>query len=131
MLVKPHFEQQTGQVGQGGIVRYAALFTEVEQRIRTCLGELGLEVKGWMESAIEGGDGNREFFVHAQQAAVVKEAPKPEAQDEDESRSAVKTPAKRVSRTVLREQRNERVIDTSTEFGVPGPGRRKLHKRNE
>src|SRR5256885_8874533 len=24
-------------------------------------------------SAIEGGDGNREFFVHAQQAAVVKE----------------------------------------------------------
>src|SRR5256885_4005078 len=49
------------------------LFTEVEQRIRTCLGELGLEVKGWMESAIEGGDGNREFFVHAQQAAVVKE----------------------------------------------------------
>ena len=36
-----------------------------------------------------------------------------------------------VSRTVLREQRNERVIDTSTEFGVPGPGRAKLRKRNE
>ena len=136
MLVKPQFELQPGQVGKGGIVRDAALFTEVEQRIRTCLGELGLEVKGWMESAIEGGDGNREFFVHAQQAAVVKEPAQPETQDEDEPRSAVKAapkPAapKRVSRTVLREQRNERVIDTSTEFGVPGPGRAKLRKRNE
>ncbi|WP_336695501.1 TlyA family RNA methyltransferase [Delftia acidovorans] len=136
MLVKPQFELQPGQVGKGGIVRDAALFAEVEQRIRTCLGELGLEVKGWMESAIEGGDGNREFFVHAQQAAVVKEQAQPEAQDEDAPRSAVKAapkPAapKRVSRTVLREQRNERVIDTSTEFGVPGPGRAKLRKRNE
>ncbi|BDE69587.1 TlyA family RNA methyltransferase [Delftia lacustris] len=136
MLVKPQFELQPGQVGKGGIVRDAALFTEVEQRIRTCLGELGLEVKGWMESAIEGGDGNREFFVHAQQAAVVKEPEQPETQDDDEPRSAVKAapkPAapKRVSRTVLREQRNERVIDTSTEFGVPGPGRAKLRKRNE
>ena len=136
MLVKPQFELQPGQVGKGGIVRDAALFTEVEQRIRTCLGELGLEVKGWMESAIEGGDGNREFFVHAQQAAVVKEPAQPETQDEDEPRSAVKAapkpaPPKRVSRTVLREQRNERVIDTSTEFGVPGPGRAKLRKRNE
>ena len=84
-----------------------------------------------MESAIEGGDGNREFFVHAQQAAVVKEPEQPEPQDEDEPRSAVKAAPKRVSRTVLREQRNERVIDTSTEFGVPGPGRAKLRKRNE
>ncbi|OWG15793.1 cell division protein FtsJ [Delftia sp. K82] len=131
MLVKPQFELQPGQVGKGGIVRDAALFTEVEQRIRNCLGELGLEVKGWMESAIEGGDGNREFFVHAQQAAVVKEPAQPETQDDDEPRSAVKTAPKRVSRTVLREQRNERVIDTSTEFGVPGPGRAKLRKRNE
>ena len=90
MLVKPQFELQPGQVGKGGIVRDAALFTEVEQRIRTCLGELGLEVKGWMESAIEGGDGNREFFVHAQQAAVVKEPEQPETQDDDEPRSAVK-----------------------------------------
>ena len=131
MLVKPQFELQPGQVGKGGIVRDVALFGEVEQRIRTCLGELGLEVKGWMASAIEGGDGNHEFFVHAQQAAVVPALAQPEAQDEDAPRPAVKAAAKRVSRTVQREQRNERVIDTSTEFGVPGPGRAKLRKRNE
>ncbi|MDR0226926.1 MAG: TlyA family RNA methyltransferase [Burkholderiaceae bacterium] len=131
MLVKPQFELQPGQVGKGGIVRDAALFAEVEQRLRACLSELGLKVLGWMDSAIEGGDGNREFFVHARQGDVVQELPQPEAQGEDEPRPAVKAAAKRVSRTVLREQRNERVIDTSTEFGVPGPGRAKLRKRNE
>lgn len=131
MLVKPQFELQPGQVGKGGIVRDAALFAEVEQRIRICLSELGLEVKAWMDSAIEGGDGNREFFVHAQQGAVVQALPQPEGEDEDALRPAVKAAARRVSRTVQREQRNERVIDTSTEFGVPGPGRAKLRKRNE
>jgi 23S rRNA (cytidine1920-2'-O)/16S rRNA (cytidine1409-2'-O)-methyltransferase len=26
---------------------------------------LGLTVRDWFDSAIEGGDGNREFFIHA------------------------------------------------------------------
>ena len=65
MLVKPQFELQPGQIGKGGIVRDKALYAEVEQRIRTCLAELGLEVKAWIDSPIEGGDGNHEFFVHA------------------------------------------------------------------
>ncbi len=34
MLVKPQFELQPGQVGKGGIVRDAALFAVVEQRLR-------------------------------------------------------------------------------------------------
>ena len=68
MLVKPQFELQPGQVGKGGIVRDAALYAEVEQRIRACLAELGMTVLQWLDSPIEGGDGNREFFVHAKRA---------------------------------------------------------------
>lgn len=66
MLVKPQFELQPGQVGKGGIVRDDSLYSEVEQRIRRCYAELGLNVEGWFESPILGGDGNREFFVFAQ-----------------------------------------------------------------
>ena len=68
MLVKPQFELQPGQVGKGGIVRDAALYAEVEQRIRACLAELDMTVLQWLDSPIEGGDGNREFFVHAKRA---------------------------------------------------------------
>ncbi|GKS75262.1 TlyA family RNA methyltransferase [Acidovorax sp. SUPP950] len=69
MLVKPQFELQPGQVGKGGIVRDVALYAVVEQRIRGCCAELGLTVAAWMDSSIDGGDGNREFFVHARRAA--------------------------------------------------------------
>jgi 23S rRNA (cytidine1920-2'-O)/16S rRNA (cytidine1409-2'-O)-methyltransferase len=65
MLVKPQFELQPGQVGKGGIVKDAALYAFVEQRIRDCYAELGLKVLGWFDSPITGGDGNREFFVYA------------------------------------------------------------------
>ncbi len=69
MLVKPQFELQPGQVGKGGIVRDESLYAVVEQRIRAACAELGLEVLGWQDSAISGGDGNREFFVFARRAA--------------------------------------------------------------
>jgi len=65
MLVKPQFELQPGQVGKGGIVRDAALYAVVEQRIRDCCAEQGLQVQAWLDSPISGGDGNREFFVFA------------------------------------------------------------------
>ncbi len=65
MLVKPQFELQPGQVGKGGIVKDAALYDFVEARIRNCYAELSLAVLGWFDSPIQGGDGNREFFVHA------------------------------------------------------------------
>ena len=65
MLVKPQFELQPGQVGKGGIVRDPALYAVVEQRLRdTCEG-LHLRVVRWLDSPIEGGDGNHEFFIHA------------------------------------------------------------------
>lgn len=65
LLVKPQFELQPGQVGKGGIVTDASLYAVVERRIRDCCAALGLQVRGWYASPIEGGDGNREFFVHA------------------------------------------------------------------
>jgi 23S rRNA (cytidine1920-2'-O)/16S rRNA (cytidine1409-2'-O)-methyltransferase len=66
MLAKPQFELQPAQVGKGGIVRDAALYAVVEQRLRDACAMLGLTVRGWYDSAIAGGDGNREFFLHAQ-----------------------------------------------------------------
>ncbi len=65
MLVKPQFELQPAQIGKGGLVKDAALHAEVEQRIRISCTALGLQVRGWYDSAIAGGDGNREFFLHA------------------------------------------------------------------
>lgn len=123
MLVKPQFELQPGQVGKGGIVRDLALFKEVEARVRTCLAELGLEVKAWMESAIEGGDGNHEFFVHAVQGAQIKNLDQPLPD------MPAATATKRVSRTVLRELKRIDVIDDEEDgYNVPGPARPKRKK---
>ena len=65
MLVKPQFELQPGQFGKGGIVRDPALHARVEQRLREACAALGLRVERWLPSPIDGGDGNREFFIHA------------------------------------------------------------------
>jgi len=65
MLVKPQFELNFGQVGKGGIVREATLYEQVEKRVRDAYAEQGLTVHAWLESPIQGGDGNREFFIHA------------------------------------------------------------------
>ena len=68
MLAKPQFELQPAQVGKGGVVRDAALYPVVEQRLRDACVALGLKVIGWYDSPIAGGDGNREFFLHAQRS---------------------------------------------------------------
>jgi 23S rRNA (cytidine1920-2'-O)/16S rRNA (cytidine1409-2'-O)-methyltransferase len=68
MLVKPQFELQPGQVGKHGIVADPALYAVVEKRVRDCCASLGLEVRGWYDSPITGGDGNREYFVYASPA---------------------------------------------------------------
>jgi 23S rRNA (cytidine1920-2'-O)/16S rRNA (cytidine1409-2'-O)-methyltransferase len=68
MLAKPQFELQPAQIGKGGVVRDAALYPVVEQRLRDACVALGLAVIGWYDSPIAGGDGNREFFLHAQRS---------------------------------------------------------------
>ncbi|WP_114971857.1 TlyA family RNA methyltransferase [Rhodoferax ferrireducens] len=64
-LVKPQFELQPGQVGKGGIVKDASFYPLIEQRLRDACTALGLTVTAWFDSPIEGGDGNREFFICA------------------------------------------------------------------
>ena len=68
MLAKPQFELQPADIGKGGIVRDPALYARVERKLRDCCADLGLAVIGWYDSPIAGGDGNREFFLHAQRS---------------------------------------------------------------
>jgi 23S rRNA (cytidine1920-2'-O)/16S rRNA (cytidine1409-2'-O)-methyltransferase len=63
MLVKPQFELQPGQVGKHGIVRDEAMYPIVRARIEACCADLGLAMAGWWDSVIDGGDGNREFWM--------------------------------------------------------------------
>jgi 23S rRNA (cytidine1920-2'-O)/16S rRNA (cytidine1409-2'-O)-methyltransferase len=65
-LVKPQFEVGAENLGKGGIVRDASLYLKVEQSIRDACSDAKLEVLDYFESSIEGGDGNREFFVYAE-----------------------------------------------------------------
>lgn len=74
MLVKPQFELQPGQLGKGGIVRDAGLYPLVEERLRGACVAAGLTVAGWFDSPIAGGDGNREFFIHAVSAISISTA---------------------------------------------------------
>ena len=64
-LVKPQFEVGKGQVGKGGIVRDEEKLKEVNAKITSHIRELGLEIKGIIESPIKGAGGNREFLVCA------------------------------------------------------------------
>ncbi|AJE98461.1 TlyA family RNA methyltransferase [Pandoraea apista] len=69
MLVKPQFEVGREHIGRGGLVKDAAQYAQVETKIRTACEALALTVAAWLDSPIAGGDGNREFFVHARRAA--------------------------------------------------------------
>ncbi|HNO42796.1 MAG TPA: TlyA family RNA methyltransferase [Ottowia sp.] len=75
LLVKPQFELQPADIGKGGIVRDPALYAQVEQRLRQACAALGLAVHHWLPSPITGGDGNREFFLHAARAATTCDTP--------------------------------------------------------
>ena len=119
MLVKPQFELQPGQIGKGGIVRDAEHFEFVEKRLRDCCAELGVDVLGWMQSAIEGGDGNREFFIHGKKGsnAVLDDKP-----------LAAAPPRKAIKRTPRAETRALHAAHVDSEeahAGQHGPARRK------
>lgn len=73
MLVKPQFELQPADIGKGGLVKDAASYPLVERRIREACAAAGLAVMDYLPCAIDGGDGNREFFVWAR-AQVPSEA---------------------------------------------------------
>jgi 23S rRNA (cytidine1920-2'-O)/16S rRNA (cytidine1409-2'-O)-methyltransferase len=75
-LVKPQFELQPVDIGKRGIVKDASAFARVEQRIREACAEQNLDVRDYFASAIDGGDGNREFFVWAQPSGKANETAK-------------------------------------------------------
>ena len=119
MLVKPQFELQPGQIGKGGIVRDAVHFEFVEKRLRDCCAELGVEVLQWIPSAIEGGDGNREFFIHGKRGNDVGLGDKP---------LPAAPPRKAVKRTPRAETRALHAAHEDSEAahaGQHGPARRK------
>lgn len=65
MLVKPQFELQPEHIGKGGLVKNTTSYPLVQQRIVQACADNGLRLRDYFESAITGGDGNREFFVWA------------------------------------------------------------------
>jgi 23S rRNA (cytidine1920-2'-O)/16S rRNA (cytidine1409-2'-O)-methyltransferase len=119
MLVKPQFELQPGQIGKGGIVRDAAHFEFVEKRLRDACAALGLDVKAWLASPIEGGDGNREFFIHAVKGHdnVGEAQPLPAAPP--------RKAAKRTPRSELRAMHEAHEDSEEAHAGQHGPARGK------
>jgi 23S rRNA (cytidine1920-2'-O)/16S rRNA (cytidine1409-2'-O)-methyltransferase len=63
-LVKPQFEVGKGRVGKGGVVRDPALHRQAVDGVREAARGLGLVERGFVESALRGPKGNREFFLH-------------------------------------------------------------------
>jgi 23S rRNA (cytidine1920-2'-O)/16S rRNA (cytidine1409-2'-O)-methyltransferase len=66
VLVKPQFEAGRELVGKGGIVRDEAAQRAAVARVEAALLELGGARAEWIESPILGGEGNREFLLHAE-----------------------------------------------------------------
>lgn len=62
-LIKPQFEVGRGEVGKGGIVRDLLQHTRVVEEVNGAAKNLGLHVKGVIESPIHGADGNVEFLA--------------------------------------------------------------------
>ena len=65
LLVKPQFELQPVDIGSDGQVKSAAAYGHAEKRLRKAAAANGLEVHDWFDSATPGGEGAREFFLHA------------------------------------------------------------------
>jgi len=68
LLVKPQFELQPVDIGSGGQVKTQAAYGHAEKRLRKACAANGLEVLDWFDSATPGGEGAREFFLHAVRA---------------------------------------------------------------
>jgi 23S rRNA (cytidine1920-2'-O)/16S rRNA (cytidine1409-2'-O)-methyltransferase len=66
LLVKPQFEAGRREVSRGhGVITDPVVHARVRDEVEAALVAAGCEVRGWCDSPITGGDGNREFLVHA------------------------------------------------------------------
>ena len=66
VLVKPQFEVGRELVGKGGIVRDEAAQRAAVTKVEAALTQLGCRRAERIESPILGGEGNREFLLHAE-----------------------------------------------------------------
>ncbi|MCR5879968.1 TlyA family RNA methyltransferase [Phenylobacterium sp. J367] len=64
-LVKPQFEVGPERVGKGGLVKDEAARREALDGVAAFLATAGWDVLATMESPIAGGEGNREWLLHA------------------------------------------------------------------
>ena len=74
LLVKPQFELQPVDIGADGQVKSASAYGHVERKLRKACERCGLEVLAWFDSATPGGEGAREFFLHARRASAAPTA---------------------------------------------------------
>lgn len=64
-LIKPQFEADREEIGEGGIVRNPAVHDRVCARVEGLLPALGLARRGLQPSPILGAEGNKEFLLWA------------------------------------------------------------------
>jgi len=62
-LIKPQFEAQRDEIGEGGIVTDDAVHQRVVNEVSSLIVEMGGMVGGVTASPILGGDRNREFLI--------------------------------------------------------------------
>ena len=68
-LVKPQFEVGQDGLDRRGLVRSPDLYPAMRESVQRCADAGGWQRLGWYDSALAGGDGNREFFMHARRGA--------------------------------------------------------------
>jgi 23S rRNA (cytidine1920-2'-O)/16S rRNA (cytidine1409-2'-O)-methyltransferase len=68
VLVKPQFEVERGQVGEGGIVRDPVAHQQAIDKVAECVRSLGWDVIETIDSPITGAEGNKEFLLYAKRA---------------------------------------------------------------
>lgn len=65
-LIKPQFESSPGALDKDGIVTEALDREKAQEKVRLCAEQCGYQIRQIFPAAIKGGDGNQEFFLHAQ-----------------------------------------------------------------
>ncbi|HEY1091111.1 MAG TPA: TlyA family RNA methyltransferase [Burkholderiaceae bacterium] len=66
LLIKPQFELGKKALNKGGLIKDRKQYLELEQRAKALVETLQLDLRGWFESPVTGGDGNTEFFLWVQ-----------------------------------------------------------------
>ncbi|MEH0167140.1 TlyA family RNA methyltransferase [Roseateles microcysteis] len=65
LLIKPQFELGKKALNKGGLVKSPAQYPLLQAQACEAAAAQGWQVLGWFDSAITGGDGNKEFFLWA------------------------------------------------------------------